>query len=278
MAFRRAPQSIHSDDFPPQQNLNSKRSSFLGLMDLPLPSPGLPSMVPRHGKRGLLSRCQWSLRILWWTCGLSLAIWFTLSALAFETPPSTLNFLSHDGKAYEIVGDNQLPERPSPVIVTDRRGRSKWTVSIPPDFAFPLQPEEYSDLCAQSAELAKHVAELKSPSSGSHHGGHSGYYRPDPNYMDVGEAEEHRMLPGTKTEQTRMTWKAATAENEGKDSMSEDLETVQGGSSRSVCRKSLTYLLQTSDAGFGKTLMGLWMSYGLAKKEGRAFFIDDTNW
>jgi hypothetical protein len=40
----------------------------------------------------------------------------------------------------------------------------------------------------------------------------------------------------------------------------------------------LTYVMETDDAGFGNTLMRLWMSYGLAKAENRAFFIDDTRW
>ncbi len=278
MALRRAPLPLHYHGPHSSKGSDSEKSRFSYLSDSPLPSPGLPSILPRHGKKVPSSRYQGFLRLLLWACGLSLVIWFALLALSFEKPPSTLNYLSNDGKAYEIVGDSTLPRRPSPVIVTDRRGRSKWTVSIPPDLAFPLQPKGYSDLCAQSADVSKHVAELKSPGSVSHHGGHSGYYRADPNYMDVGEAEEHGMLPGTRKKQAQVTWKVATTKNTEKDSMSEDLETVQRESGRPVCRKSLTYVLQTSDAGFGKTLMGLWMSYGLAKKEGRAFFIDDTNW
>jgi hypothetical protein len=40
----------------------------------------------------------------------------------------------------------------------------------------------------------------------------------------------------------------------------------------------MTFVLETSDAGLGKTLMQLWTAYGLAKKEGRDFFIDDSRW
>ncbi|KAI9873935.1 MAG: hypothetical protein M1823_007801, partial [Watsoniomyces obsoletus] len=36
--------------------------------------------------------------------------------------------------------------------------------------------------------------------------------------------------------------------------------------------------METEDAGFGNTLMRLWMSYGLAMAEKRTFFIDDTRW
>jgi hypothetical protein len=45
-----------------------------------------------------------------------------------------------------------------------------------------------------------------------------------------------------------------------------------------ACKKSLTFVLESKDAGLGKTLMMLWIAYGLALKEGRSFFIDDTRW
>jgi len=45
-----------------------------------------------------------------------------------------------------------------------------------------------------------------------------------------------------------------------------------------TCEKTLTYVMETEDAGFGNSMMKLWMSFGLAMKEGRAFFIDDTRW
>jgi hypothetical protein len=45
-----------------------------------------------------------------------------------------------------------------------------------------------------------------------------------------------------------------------------------------VCETTMTFVLETSDAGFGKTLMMLWTAYGLAQKEGRDFFIDESRW
>lgn len=46
-----------------------------------------------------------------------------------------------------------------------------------------------------------------------------------------------------------------------------------------ICDASLTYLLEsTTNAGFGVALMGLWSAYGLAKKEGRTFFVNDRDW
>ncbi|KAJ4297067.1 hypothetical protein N0V88_003984 [Collariella sp. IMI 366227] len=54
----------------------------------------------------------------------------------------------------------------------------------------------------------------------------------------------------------------------------------KGGSSKEkpVCQRSLTFVLESTDVGLGKALIMLWTAYGLAEKEGRAFFIDDTRW
>ena len=61
--------------------------------------------------------------------------------------------------------------------------------------------------------------------------------------------------------------------------MSEDLDTIRQDESKDkVCERSLTYVLETGNAGFGSTLMGLWMAYGLAQEEDRDFFIDDRYW
>ncbi|RMZ82859.1 hypothetical protein DV737_g1904, partial [Chaetothyriales sp. CBS 132003] len=43
-----------------------------------------------------------------------------------------------------------------------------------------------------------------------------------------------------------------------------------------VCEKSLTFVLDATDAGLGSSLLGLWLSYGLAQEENRAFFLDDS--
>ena len=45
-----------------------------------------------------------------------------------------------------------------------------------------------------------------------------------------------------------------------------------------TCQSSLTFVMETTEAGFGNTLLALWLSYGMAKKEGRTFFIDDSKW
>ena len=94
--------------------------------------------------------------------------------------------------------------------------------------------------------------------------------------MDVAEAEKQNLLPVAKREELGSKTKAAGGLEE-KESVNEDMETP-GQREGNVCGRSLTYIMESADAGLGVTLMGLWMSYGLAQKEGRAFFIDDTNW
>lgn len=95
--------------------------------------------------------------------------------------------------------------------------------------------------------------------------------------MDVADAEEHGMLPGASVNTKKDIWGKAMGDV-GHDSMGEDLVTMQGEGKGQFCETSLTYVMETGDAGMGSTLIGLWMSYGLAQKEGRAFFIDDTHW
>ncbi|TVY71423.1 hypothetical protein LSUE1_G008521 [Lachnellula suecica] len=163
-----------------------------------------------------------------------------------------------------MVGESELPDFPTPVVVTDKRGRAKWTVSIPPDHEFPLQQEQYAEICMQNMEVAKHVVDLHSHMHRESMA-HYGYYHVDPNFMDVAEAEAHGLLPGTKAK-TNMKQQQLVGEN------------VDGLIESEVCEKSMTFVMETHDAGLGKTLMMLWTAYGLAQKEGRSFFVDDSRW
>ncbi|KAI9892912.1 MAG: hypothetical protein M1814_001071 [Vezdaea aestivalis] len=78
-------------------------------------------------------------------------------------------------------------------------------------------------------------------------------------FVDVAEAETRGPLPG---DADFATWGAESPID----------------SSLPICERSLTYVLEAADAGFGTSLLQLWIAYGLAQKEGRAFFIDDSNW
>ncbi|KAH0536532.1 hypothetical protein FGG08_006605 [Glutinoglossum americanum] len=254
--------------------ISPAKHGFKRLFQEPPPSPRLPSLVNQRGQRPPTNRHWLSMRLLAWLCGVGLILWFAVSRLRLEHRPPPVSFMSHDGQEYEIVGDSALPDYPTPVVVTDRRGRLRWTISIPPARQFPLRPDEYSDICQQSEEIAHHVAELKYGAGKGH--GHFDYYHLDKNFMDVREAEENGLLPGMAVmgkKQGKGIWGSIVG---GEGLAGEDFDAKEAG--MEMCEKSLTYVLETTDAGLGNTLLGLWMAYGLAKEEGRAFFIDDTNW
>ena len=254
----------------------SPRYSFQPLLE-PLPSPGLPSLVPRHGKKIPSSRYRTALSALIWLCGLGIFVRFALIFLQSAKSVDVIHYLSQDDAIFEVASDGSLPREPSPVVVTDKKGRLKWTILIPPALAFPLKPSQYTHICLQSDKVAMSVAESKRRGASHGHAAGFGYYHIDKNFMDMEEAQEHGLLPGTQGKQAE--WDSQSRGGQGgEDSMSEDLDTMQVGNQGNVCKRSLTYVMEATDAGFGETLMGLWMSYGLAKKEGRAFFIDDTNW
>lgn len=164
-----------------------------------------------------------------------------------------------------MVGGSQLPKEPSAVALQDAKGKVKWTVSIPANLDFPLRPAQYRDLCHQSMELASQVRQEAQSSNIAKR--MLNYNQVDEYYIDVQEAEEQALLPPSR----------GTGRPQG---LVEDEAVVDGFSTTGmkVCDRSLTYVMETEDAGFGNTLMRLWMSYGLAKAEKRAFFIDDTRW
>lgn len=196
-------------------------------------------------------------------------LYFGLVAVKTERSVPAVGWSLHSGEEYEMVGESELPDYPTPVVVTDKRGRAKWTVSIPPDTQFPLQPKQYAEICQQNVEVAYHVKDLHSHSHNAF--AHHGYYYVDPNFMDVSEAEAHGLLPGPKALSGKTILLNGLDGNiigEQKDSLVE----------MEVCKKSMTFVLETSDAGLGQTLIMLWTAFGLAQREERAFFVDDSRW
>ncbi|RDL34570.1 Uncharacterized protein BP5553_07698 [Venustampulla echinocandica] len=245
----------------------SSRFSFNHLVASPPPSPSLPALVPRHGKPVPAHNSRKYLRGLLWLSGVLVILYFGVTTLRLHHPIEAVGWAANSGNQYEMVGDTELPDFPTPVVVTDKRGRAKWTVSIPPDHEFPLDPKQYAEICSQNKEVATHVADLHSHKH-REHAAHFGYYHVDPNFMDVAEAEAHGLLPGPK----------AKTSMKGQDGSVIGDSTDDGLIVADVCEKSMTFVLETHDAGLGKTLMMLWTAYGLAKKEGREFFIDDSRW
>lgn len=179
----------------------------------------------------------------------------------------------HDDQEYEMVGGDKLPDFPTPVVVHDKRSRAKWTVSIPHSYEFPLEPEVYEEICRQNMEASNHVADLHKYKHVTHQA-HYDYYHVDPYFMDVAEAEEHGMLPNPSRRASSSTWNSLSHEGDG----SIVGENRDGMVEKQICEKSMTFILDSSDARLGQTLLLLWMAYGLAQKEQRAFFIDDSRW
>lgn len=172
-----------------------------------------------------------------------------------------------------MVAKDDLPDFPTPIIVTDNKGRTRWTVSIPHTSNFPLAINQYSDICAKCREVSAQVQALRSHKhslpqtiltlSSSHE-------PEDRHFIDVREAERAGLLPGLAGQSSKLS-KAVRHGNligESEDSFPE----------KPACQTSMTFVLESADAGMGKTMMMLWTAYGMAQNEGRAFFIDDSRW
>ncbi|GAB7355237.1 hypothetical protein MBLNU459_g5788t1 [Dothideomycetes sp. NU459] len=174
-------------------------------------------------------------------------------------------FLESD-KHFDLVNGAQLPLNPTAIVFEDRQGKSRWTVSIPSGHTFPLRPHQYEDICRVGERVSKSVDYMNRRSrimgKPSIHQKHQ-YNAVDKAFMDVYEAEGKNLLPPTSEKRVLVVGE------------SQDSNTTRH---LPVCEKSLTFVMETVEAGFGHSLITLWLSYGLAKKEGRAFFIDDSNW
>ncbi|KAK3336802.1 hypothetical protein B0T19DRAFT_350377 [Cercophora scortea] len=247
----------------------SSRFSFNHLVFSPPPSPGLPSLSPppRRPSKGLAGLVRPS-RVIRYTVWLLTAICFFYGATwAFEhspVPVPALAWTANPHDQYEMVAQDDLPDFPTPIIVTDRKGRPSWTVSIPSSHIFPLTADQYSDIYEKCREVSARVQDLRA----NKHGLQQAYlgFRPDSasrDFIDVQEAEKAGYLPRSAAVHNLM----AAGEGLRGESVGEP-----------VCETSLTFVLESSDAGMGRALMMLWTAYGLAQQEGRAFFVDDTRW
>jgi hypothetical protein len=219
----------------------SPRRAFLG--PSPPPSPSLPSLIPRHGKKPPKTPLRHLRRLVLATTGLSLLLWLAITRL----PAPAQSYSPFQEPEYELVGADSLPDEPSAIAVVNERGKTRWTVSIPSNASFPLRPAQYKEICEQTAEIGRELRR-----AGGRKEKEKGYYQRDRYFLDVREAQRKGLLP---------------RDEEGDE---------EGG--LPMCEKSLTYVMETGDAGMGNTLLGMWIAYGLALKEGRSFFIDDTRW
>ncbi|KAK3639489.1 hypothetical protein LTR56_012460 [Elasticomyces elasticus] len=139
---------------------------------------------------------------------------------------------------------SQAGVAPTAVLVPDSTGHTRWTVSIPSNSSFPLNNEQYSSICHEGEVLREKLARNSRIGRLRDFQRHRGYYAKDWSYLDVSETSSS--IPAASNQSN-------------------------------TCSTSLTVALD-SDASFGKSLLLLWLSYGLAKHEGRAFFVDDSRW
>ncbi|GAP83512.2 hypothetical protein SAMD00023353_0201190 [Rosellinia necatrix] len=247
----------------------SSRFNFNHLMFAsPPPSPGLPALVPRPRKSSSAPRPSRVLRLIVWATGFVVLLLLARTLVQGGKRIPVVGWALEDGEEYEMVGQNELPEFPTPIAVTDQHGKSKWTVSIPPNSQFPLSMKEYSDICVKCREVAAHVRELRGQPSLQQT--RRGYYSEDPYFIDIREAEKKGLLPGAEDQTRTPTTRAQTRHLVG--------QRPDGLADMETCRTSMTFILESSDAGLGPTLMMLWTAYGLAQKEKRAFFIEDSRW
>lgn len=164
-----------------------------------------------------------------------------------------------------------------PVVITDAHRKPKWTVSIPRGAGFPLKPSQYAQLCAQSEDI---IQQLHTSVSHSHfHTSSVEAQRAATGFVDVQEAHDQGLLSNpTATKGQPDAANAADVEGAIRAQRNIQAQVYDETRDSGICGKTLTFILESADAGLGKTLLGLWMAFGLAQEEGRSFFIDDTNW
>lgn len=231
----------------------------------PLPSPLLKHA--RESQHSLLtqSRQRFTWRRLLIVLGLALTYLFYYCSTwpgYFQEDSSGLLPLSD--KHFYLDAGSPLPQDPMPLIVKDGRGRTRWTVSIPHAYVFPLQSHVYKDICQASEKVSKSVEAMGGRSRVMAHMHSRPYSSFDRSFLDVVEAEHIGILPESEKQQSI--------------SVVGGSEHTNTSNHAAVCETSMTFVMTTDNAGFGNSLLALWMAYGLAKKEGRAFFVNDSDW
>lgn len=161
-----------------------------------------------------------------------------------------------------MVAQDDLPDFPTPIVIDDNHGHSKWTVSIPRNQPFPLSMEDYAEMMGHCREAAVRQTS-DSDASGSQtplksHGTNR--------FVDVAEAEKTHLLHSGDILPTKAT---RTGQFVG---FEEDMDHLP------VCQSSVTYVLESTNAGLGHAVMSMWTSYGISKALGKAFFVDDSRW
>lgn len=190
-------------------------------------------------------------------CG-SLFVWRCVALTASTSVPHLT--ASESGMGIDL---SLLPEEPTPFAFPDVRGQQRWAVSIPDNASFPLAPSQYRNICSRTYAVKDSIADSSHgawPFSKQARKSKNSYYASDASYMDVQEAVSKGFLASNDQSPIAVV---------GADQSSNLIDT---------CERSLTFILESEEAGFGKALLSLWLSYGLALREKRAFFIEDSRW
>ncbi|KAJ2905126.1 hypothetical protein MKZ38_006372 [Zalerion maritima] len=237
----------------------------------PPPSPSLPALVPRRPRR--LSgppRPTRVFRTLLWISGILLLFYCTSHAVSRDRKmPWDKWYIQKPDIEYEMVAQEDFPDFPTPIAITDKAGSTKWTFWVPPTYDFPQDVKEYSDVAAKCHEVATHVRDVVQEKPSARHT-IFGDKHVDPTYVDVKEALEVGMLPSWQPSHGKsiiMGWSGGL--------VGLDWAKVR---SRPVCKKSMTFVMESANPGIGNAMMLMWMAYGVAQSQGRSFFIDDSRW
>lgn len=246
----------------------SSRLNFNHLLFSPPPSPSLPALVPRR-KRSVsealfVHRPSRVIRIVFYFSAL-LAAFYLFAFTLRHRNVIQISLPSSRDPQYEMVGQESFPDFPTPVVVSDAKKQSKWTVSIPRNYEFPLSTEEYSGMSGLCREVSARVRDLHHRAPLTDETMFS-TNQPDDYFVDVHEAEQAGLLSVVeKGEPPKHSGHFAGL----------SYESLSG---KPFCSRSLTYVLESPNAGLGEAIMAIWTLYSLAKQQGRAFFIDDSRW
>ncbi|KAG6125958.1 hypothetical protein E4U28_000711, partial [Claviceps purpurea] len=150
---------------PAALSSTSSRLNFNHLLFSPPPSPSLPALVPRRRKRSasdilFVHRPSRVVRAILYLSTILGALYWVASVLGSRNVISLPLPYLRDAPQYEMVAQDGVPDFPTPVVVSDAKQQTRWTVSIPRNYEFPLSMEEYSTmngLCREvSARPPKH--------------------------------------------------------------------------------------------------------------------------
>jgi hypothetical protein len=206
---------------PSRSSLNEKHYTSPSLEEGLLPLP-----VTKENTTRPLSRRNLALRCLAAMCALVLLVHWGMSRsmLVNSAVPATLPVAS------DVVVTPDSPTEAMAVLITDKSGAQRWTVSIPPDAPFPLKAGQYQDICTQSEALSSTFSQRSRLGRVKDWRKKSDYYHEDPAYLDVGDAQRTGVLPESPA------------------------------TSNQTCQSSMTFSMATEDVGFGKTLLSSLMT------------------